>query len=126
MLTPDQANIVAEELLAKERAKTRRSSGCVPFIFRSVDSRRLARRQEYELFRRVVANGGPMGDWRSFCAYSVYLMVVVVLWSLWEQGQFDERFPVLLGTLVAPICLGVMLFRRRLARGARAVVVRGE
>jgi hypothetical protein len=118
-LDEDKAKAIADALLAEERRASTQSWGRrVPFLIRSAESARLAREQEWELFRQArkdlfAARGTALA------VVTAPLGLLVLYWffmghpvSAWYVVAFDVA-------LVVPTFLVVFHLRKELARLAR-------
>jgi hypothetical protein len=116
-LTKEQANAIAESLMAKAR----KSGGYfyfrrVPFVFRSTDSARLEPRAEWQLFRQAQHNlAGKRWSAVVIIASYVAMLVVFLIAPHWYTPLF------FVGLLGPPLIL-VVHVRRELARLARDYV----
>jgi hypothetical protein len=118
-LDKDKAKAIADALLAKARRESAQSRGRrVPFFIRSADSARLAREQEWELFRQARKNVfAARGTSLSVAAAPLGLSVLFWFFmrhpvSAWYVAAFDVA-------LLVPNFLVVFFFRKELARLAR-------
>jgi hypothetical protein len=115
----DEANDIAEALLAKERKANARSWGRrVPFFLRSKDSARLGRELEWELFRQVRRN--MFASRLTSVTLIVTPLVLLVLFWLFIRHPVSAWFAVAVNVaIVVPSLLVAFHVRRELGRLSR-------
>jgi len=115
MLSRNQANVVAENLLANEpRALPPR----VPSFLRTAQSARLDQWREWQLFQQVQRK--MLNGWRWNTAFAVYPVVVTAIWvSLAIHSLSGWYTVVFIWAIAVPYCVRLVLVRRGLARLAR-------
>jgi hypothetical protein len=118
-LDKDQAKAVADALLAKERRASAQSWGRrVPFFIRSRDSARLAREQEWDLYRQARRNVFAARG-ASLAVAAAPLGLSVLFWFFMHRpvsGWYIAAFEV---ALMVPSFLVVFHLRKELAKLAR-------
>jgi hypothetical protein len=115
----DEANAIADALLAKERKANARSWGRrVPFLLRSKDSARLGRELEWELFRQVRRDMfASRLTWVTLIATPLVLFVLFWLFMRHPVGGWyvmAAEVAIAVASLLVPFHI-----RRELARLAR-------
>jgi|HubBroStandDraft_3_1064219.scaffolds.fasta_scaffold352476_2 hypothetical protein len=118
-LTKEQANAIAESLMAKARNsdgyfRSRR----VPFVFRSADSARLEPRAEWQLFRQAQHNLAG-NRWSAVTIMASYVTLLLVFLMFAPHPLNDWYTPLFFIGLMGPPFISVVHVRRELARLAR-------
>jgi hypothetical protein len=115
----DEANKIADALLAKERKTNGRAWGRrVPFFLRSKDSARLGREREWELFRQVRRN--MFSHWGTSLTLAATVPVLLVLFWFFMRHPVSAWYVVAGDVAIAvPSLLIPFHVRRELARLAR-------